>query len=140
VLVSASYAADTPGDLTVSPPAEAASVPDDAAAIPPTDAAVTAPAEAATAPPADTAAASEPKVAMDTSADTNAMGTDSCVKENPFFNMHIEKAAQHSRAAEIAGNQGQAIDLLEHARCRCCKPRKRSVLAMWRDRTKASCP
>jgi hypothetical protein len=62
------------------------------------------------------------------------------IKENPFFNMHIEKAAQHARAAEIAGNQGQAIDLLEHARCRCCKPRKRSVLAMWRDRTKVSCP
>jgi hypothetical protein len=37
------------------------------------------------------------------------------IKENPFFNLHIEKAAEHARAAEIAGHQGQAIDLLEHA-------------------------
>lgn len=36
-------------------------------------------------------------------------------RENPFFNLHIEKAVDHARAAEIAGNQGQAIDLLEHA-------------------------
>jgi hypothetical protein len=37
------------------------------------------------------------------------------IKDNPFFNLHIEKAVNHARAAEIAGNQGQAIDLLEHA-------------------------
>jgi hypothetical protein len=37
------------------------------------------------------------------------------IRENPFFNLHIEKAVNHARAAEIAGNQGQAIELLEHA-------------------------
>lgn len=37
------------------------------------------------------------------------------IRDNPFFNLHIEKAVDHARAAEIAGNQGQAIDLLEHA-------------------------
>lgn len=37
------------------------------------------------------------------------------IRENPFFNLHIEKAVDHARAAELAGNQGQAIDLLEHA-------------------------
>ena len=37
------------------------------------------------------------------------------IRENPFFNLHIEKAVEHARAAEIAGQQGQAIDLLEHA-------------------------
>jgi Small metal-binding protein len=37
------------------------------------------------------------------------------IRENPFFSLHIDKATEHARAAEIAGNQGQAIDLLEHA-------------------------
>jgi hypothetical protein len=37
------------------------------------------------------------------------------IRENPFFSLHIDKATEHARAAEIAGNQGQAIDLLDHA-------------------------
>jgi hypothetical protein len=37
------------------------------------------------------------------------------IRENPFFNLHIEKAVEHARAAEIAGNQGQAVELLDHA-------------------------
>ena len=38
------------------------------------------------------------------------------IRENPFFNMHIEKAVQHAREAEIAGNLGEAELLQEHAR------------------------
>ena len=38
------------------------------------------------------------------------------IRENPFFNMHIEKAVQHAREAEIAGNMGEAEVLQEHAR------------------------
>ena len=38
------------------------------------------------------------------------------IRENPFFNMHIEKAVQHAREAEIAGNMGESEVLLEHAR------------------------
>jgi hypothetical protein len=38
------------------------------------------------------------------------------IRENPFFNMHIEKAVQHARDAEIAGNMGQPEELLEHAK------------------------
>jgi Flp pilus assembly protein TadG len=37
------------------------------------------------------------------------------IRESPFFSLHIDKATEHARAAEIAGNQGQAIDLLDHA-------------------------
>jgi hypothetical protein len=37
------------------------------------------------------------------------------IKENPYFNRHIEKAVKHAREAEIAGNMGQAQDLLQHA-------------------------
>ena len=42
-------------------------------------------------------------------------GTVYRIRENPFFNLHIEKAVDHAKAAEIAGNQGQAADLMEHA-------------------------
>jgi hypothetical protein len=38
------------------------------------------------------------------------------IRENPFFNMHIEKAVKHAREAEIAGNMGEAEVLLEHAK------------------------
>src|SRR4029079_4895957 len=38
------------------------------------------------------------------------------IRDNPFFNMHIEKAVQHAREAEIACNMGEAEVLLEHAR------------------------
>jgi pyruvate/2-oxoglutarate dehydrogenase complex dihydrolipoamide acyltransferase (E2) component len=37
------------------------------------------------------------------------------IRENPFFNLHIDKATEHARAAEIAGNQGQAIEMMDHA-------------------------
>ena len=38
------------------------------------------------------------------------------IRENPFFGLHIEKAVQHAREAEIAGNMGEAEVLLENAR------------------------
>ncbi len=37
------------------------------------------------------------------------------IKENPFFNRRIEKAVKHAREAEIAGNLGQDLELLQHA-------------------------
>jgi hypothetical protein len=38
------------------------------------------------------------------------------IKENPFFIRFIEKAVKHTREAELAGNLGQAPELLVHAR------------------------
>jgi len=38
------------------------------------------------------------------------------IRDNPFFNKHIEKAVQHAREAEIAGNMGDSEVLIEHAR------------------------
>jgi hypothetical protein len=38
------------------------------------------------------------------------------IKENPFFGLHIEKAVQQAREAEIAGNLGRAEELIEHAK------------------------
>ena len=38
------------------------------------------------------------------------------IRENPFFGLHIEKAVQHAREAEIAGNMGESALLLEHAK------------------------
>lgn len=37
------------------------------------------------------------------------------IRENPFFISRIEKAVKHAREAEIAGNLGQAPELLVHA-------------------------
>ena len=37
-------------------------------------------------------------------------------KENHFFGLHIDKAIEHARDAEIAGNMGHTADLLEHAK------------------------
>ena len=37
------------------------------------------------------------------------------IQENAFFNRRIEKAVKHAREAEIAGNLGQAPELLQHA-------------------------
>jgi hypothetical protein len=37
-------------------------------------------------------------------------------KENHFFGLHIDKAIEHARDAEIAGNMGQAAELQEHAK------------------------
>jgi small metal-binding protein len=45
----------------------------------------------------------------------NDAGSVYLIRESPFFSLHIDKATEHARAAEIAGNQGQAIDLLDHA-------------------------
>jgi len=38
------------------------------------------------------------------------------IRDNPFFWRHIDKSIQHARAAEIAGNMGQAAELLEYAK------------------------
>ena len=37
------------------------------------------------------------------------------IRDNPFFSLHIDKATNHALKAEIAGRQGRAIDLLNHA-------------------------
>ena len=37
-------------------------------------------------------------------------------KENHFFGLHIDKAIEHARDAEIAGNMGQTAELQEHAK------------------------
>jgi hypothetical protein len=37
-------------------------------------------------------------------------------KENHFFGLHIDKAVEHARDAEIAGNMGQAAELQEYAK------------------------
>lgn len=178
VLSSASYGADTPSDMTASPPPEATAAPADATAAPPADAMVTPSTDASTPPPqvavetpADVRAASaEQQMATDPCASQSASGSMDCeklkrkvsadkttkagaaavctshtdakgtviyddptcpsrmggavvtdpgsvylIRENPFFNLHIEKAVDHAKAAEIAGNQGQAADLMEHA-------------------------
>ena len=36
-------------------------------------------------------------------------------QDNAFFDRYIDKAVKHAREAEIAGNQGHAPELLEHA-------------------------
>ena len=38
------------------------------------------------------------------------------IRDNSFFWLHIGKSIQHARDAEIAGNMGQAVELLEHAK------------------------
>ena len=38
------------------------------------------------------------------------------IRDNPFFNLHIEKAVNHAREAEIAGNMGESEVLLEHTK------------------------
>ena len=38
------------------------------------------------------------------------------IRENPFYWQHIDKSIEHARDAEIAGNMGQAAELLEHAK------------------------
>jgi small metal-binding protein len=169
---SAAYAADTPGDVTVSPAPEAATAPADATPTIPTDAASNAQPQVAAETPVDergTSMSSE-RMASDPCAEQSASGALDCeklkrkvstektakassmaacsshmdakgsviyddpscpsrmggpvvssphavylIRDNPFFSLHIDKATEHARAAEIAGNQGQAIDLLEHA-------------------------
>ena len=132
VLASASYAADVPTDMTPSTPPEATMAP--------ADATPAAPADGTAAAPADAAATSQPQVAAETpadermssapakSAEKTAMATPMAlpvvndpgkvylIRENPFFSLHIDKAIQHARDAEIAGNMGQAVELREHAK------------------------
>lgn len=171
VLASASYAADTPSDVTISPAPEAVMAPADVTPAPPTDAASNPQPQVAAETPADerVSSMSSEQMATDPCADQSASGSLDCeklkrkvsaektakassmaactshmdakgnviyddpacpsrmrpvvndpgrvylIRENPFFSLHIDKATEHARAAEIAGNQGQAIDLLEHA-------------------------
>jgi hypothetical protein len=171
VVASASYAADTPGDVTISPASEAATAPADATPTMPTDAASNAQPQVAAETPVDErgSSMSSEEMASDPCADQSASSSLDCeklkrkvsaektakassmaactshmdakgnviyddptcpsrmrpvvndpgrvylIRENPFFSLHIDKATEHARAAEIAGNQGQAIDLLEHA-------------------------
>ena len=178
VLASVSYAADAPGDMTVSSSPDAAVAPADVTAAAPADATMTpsseatasTPAQVAAETPADArAAAAEQQMASDPCAGPSASGSLDCeklkrkvsidktgksaaamctshmdakgavvyddptcpsrmggavvadagsvyrIRENPFFSLHIDKATEHARAAEIAGNQGQAIELMDHA-------------------------
>ena len=171
VLASASYAADTPSDVSISPAPEAVMAPADVTPAPPTDAASNPQPQVAAETPADerVSSMSSEQMATDPCADQSASGSLDCeklkrkvsaektakassmaacpsrmdakgnviyddptcpsrmrpvvndpgrvylIRENPFFSLHIDKATEHARAAEIAGNQGQAIDLLEHA-------------------------
>ena len=171
VLASASYAADTPSDVTISTAPEAVMAPADVTPAPPTDAASNPQPQVAAETPADerVSSMSSEQMATDPCADQSASGSLDCeklkrkvsaektakassmaacpsrmdakgnviyddptcpsrmrpvvndpgrvylIRENPFFSLHIDKATEHARAAEIAGNQGQAIDLLEHA-------------------------
>ena len=107
VLASTSYAADTPAGAMASPTPEAASNPPQVAAEPPANTGMTsAPAEQK-APVEKTAMA--PPVVSDP-------GKVYLIRENPFYWQHIDKSIEHARAAEIAGNMGQAAELLEHAK------------------------
>ena len=110
VLASVSYAADTPAEATAGPP--------------PAEVAANPSAEAAADPPMTTNAppksASQPATASRAMASTQPTVTNPgqiyLIRENPFFNLHIEKAVNHAREAEIAGNMGESEVLLEQAR------------------------
>ena len=111
VLTSASYAADTPAEATANPTPEAASNPPQVAAEPPADTRVSSMPAEQKAPAEKTAMAAPmaPPVVSDP-------GKVYLIRENPFFSLHIDKAIQHARDAEIAGNRGQTAELLEHAK------------------------
>ena len=111
VLASASYAADTPAEATANPTPEAASNPPQVAAEPPADTRVSSMPAEQKAPAEKTAMAAPmaPPVVSDP-------GKVYLIRENPFFSLHIDKAIQHARDAEIAGNRGQTAELLEHAK------------------------
>jgi len=117
VLASASYAADTPAEATVNPAPEAAGSP-------PADAAVTSQPQVAAETPADERMSSAPAQPAEKTAMAAPMappvvsdpGKVYLIRENPFFSLHIDKSIQHARDAEIAGNMGQAAELLEHAK------------------------
>jgi hypothetical protein len=125
VLASTSYAADAPGgatanatpEATANPAPEAtAKSPAEVAANPSPEAAVNPPADAAANPSATTNAAAKPagQQTMVAPATANNPPTVTSperiylIRENPFFGLHIEKAVQHAREAEMAGNLGQS--------------------------------
>src|SRR5262245_3870055 len=122
-LVSASYAAETPGDVAASPPSETAVAPVAATA---ENTVVTAGDQTSTAAnPAMTTKAPPPSASQKAMAGTAVASNPPTVtnpqqiyliRDSPFFNLHIEKAIQHAREAEIAGNMGEAEVLLENAR------------------------
>ena len=125
VFASASYAADVPAEATVDPtPEVAANPPADVAATPAAEAASNPqPQQVVTEPPANTGMTSTPaeqKVSMEKTAMAppvvNDPGKVYLIRENPFYWQHIDKSIEHARAAEIAGNMGQAAELLEHAK------------------------
>ncbi len=117
VLASGSYAADTPAEATANPTPEVA-------ASPPAEVAANPSAEAADNPPMTTNA--PPKSTSQTAMAATATASNPptvtspqqiyLIKENPFFGLHIEKAVQQAREAEIAGNLGRAEELIEHAK------------------------
>jgi Small metal-binding protein len=115
VLASASYAADTPAGAMASPTPEAASNP--------TPEAASNPPQVAAEPPANTGMTSAPaeqKASIEKTAVAPPVVSDPgkvyLIRENPFYWQHIDKSIEHARAAEIAGNMGQAAELLEHAK------------------------
>lgn len=123
---SASYAADIPGDVAASPPPEAAVAPADATVSASAESAVvTASDQSSTAtnptmttktPPPSTSQKAMAGAAVASNQPTASPQQIYLIRDNPFFNMHIEKAVQHAREAEIAGNMGESEVLLEHAR------------------------
>ena len=156
MLGSASYAADTPADMTVSPPPEATTAPFETtvAAETPADARVSSmPDERMASDPCESQASSsldceKLKRRVSTAKTGQASMMSACtthmdakgnvvfddpscpsrirpvvndpgraylIRENPFFSLHIDKATDHALRAEIAGKQGRAIDLLDHA-------------------------
>lgn len=113
MLTSASYAADTPAEATTNPMPEAASNPPQVVAEP----------QVAAEPPANTGMASAPagqKASIEKTAMAPPVVSDPgkvyLIRENPFYWNHIDKSIEHARDAEIAGNLGQAAELLEHAK------------------------
>jgi hypothetical protein len=103
-------ASPTP-EAASNPTPEAASNPPQVAAEPPANTGMTS-------APAEQKAPSE-KTAMGTAMAPPVVsdpGKVYLIRENPFYWQHIDKSIEHARAAEIAGNMGQAAELLEHAK------------------------
>ena len=131
VFASASYAADAPAGAAANATPEAAANPAPvAAANAPAEVAANPPAEAATNPSAEATnprtttngppTSTSQKTLAGTAAANNPPTVNNperiyLIRENPFFGLHIEKAVQHARDAEMAGNLGQSAELMEHA-------------------------
>lgn len=106
-LASVSYAADTPDGAMASPTPEAASNPPQVMAEPPANTGM------ASAPAGQKASIEKTSMAPPVVSDP---GKVYLIRENPFYWNHIDKSIEHARDAEIAGNMGQAAELLEHAK------------------------